>query len=81
MYILKFLIKLLALLPFIGTITCLWDEPLVVILIFSLDLFWPLMIFCTILIFLFWRLEKVFLILSVSLAILVDLGCLANICT
>ena len=66
---------------FIRIMTCLWNGPLVIILIFSLDLSWLLIIFCTILIFLFWSLGKTFLIFNISLVILVGLVCLADICT
>ena len=57
------------------------DDSWVVILIFGLDLSWPLIIFWTVLIFLFWSWEKISLIFRISLVILVELVCLADIYT
>ena len=66
---LESLMNFLARLVFIGTITCFLEGPLVVMLILGLDLsFEPLMTFCISSIFLFERLENVFLIFNVSLA-------------
>ena len=50
--------------------TCLCKGPFVVVLICGLGLLSLLIIFCTSLIFLFWRLEKAYLIFNISLAVL-----------
>ena len=65
---LEALTKFFTLSVLIRIMTCLCDGLLVVILIFSLGLFLPLIIFWTCSIFLFWKLGKAFLIFKVSLA-------------
>ena len=64
-WVLEFFRNFLILLMFIGTMTCLCNDPFVVILILSLLLL--LMSFWTCLIFLFWRTRKAFLIFRVSM--------------
>ena len=81
MWVLESLIKPVALLLLIGTITCLHNGFLVVIFSLGLGLPYPLIIFWTISIFLFWSLGKASLIFSVSLVILEVLVGLAETCT
>ena len=77
-WVLKSLMKLLMLLMFMRMMTCFCDGPLVVMLIFGFGFSVLLMIFWTILIFLFWRLGNTSLIFKISLAMLGELEELAD---
>ena len=77
-WVLESLMKLLVLLMFMGTMTYFCNGLLVVMLIFGFGFLVPLMIFWTILIFLFWRLENASLSFKIFLAVLGELEELAN---
>ena len=72
------LISQFALLMFIGTMTCLQEDPLVVMLSLGFGFSLLLMIFCTIFIFLFCSFGNTSLSLRVSLTILDKLELFAN---
>ena len=74
MCMLASLIYLLAVSLFMDTMICLWEEPLVVMLMQGFGLLSPpLIIFWTWLIFLFWSFGNISLILSIWLVILDEL--------